>query len=248
MPKRGIAGLSPYETLVQRLTSLDSSVTLDILTEIAGYPIYLASLNTTYDYPIIWLNAGTHGDEPATVETAMRILEQPHRCDGIRVLVTPCLNGQGYDAGQRENAQDVDINWAFRRDDIPEIMLVKEMIERGPYAAIIDLHEDWESPGYYLYEQVRARGSLGGRITDRVRSVCPVNDSPVIEGEKADRGVIHPNMAVARRNNGDGVPGEVFRRATDHQITAESPTGQSMEARVNAHLTAIDILVETYRA
>ena len=32
----------------------------------------------------------------------------------------------------------------------------------------MDLHEDWESPGYYLYEQFRDMASIGPEITRRV--------------------------------------------------------------------------------
>ena len=58
--------------------------------------------------------------------------------------------------------------------------------------------------------------------------------------------MIFPNLEVAKRKKGEGVPVEVFNRVTDHQITSESPTVREMGARVKAHLVAIEVLLTAY--
>jgi protein MpaA len=233
--------------VIDRLAALKHSE-LSEIAQVAGHPVFSATVNPTASGASIWINAGTHGDEPAGVESALTFLEKsaPEIPTTTRIIVTPCINPFGYIADQRENADGVDINWAFKRDDVPEVAIIKNIIRDERFSAIIDLHEDWESPGYYLYEQVRDRPSLGHAITGRVRKVCPVNDESTIEGEKSDQGVIHPSMELAKRKQGEGVPVEVFLRATDHQITSESPKGRPMGDRVNAHLVAIRVFTQAY--
>jgi hypothetical protein len=239
--------VSDYKLVIDRLAALTHAEMSEIA-QIAGYPVFSATINPSATESSIWVNAGTHGDEPAGVESALTFLETAPAEIPVttRIIVTPCLNPTGYIADQRENADGVDINWAFKRDDVPEVTIIKTIIRDKRFCAIIDLHEDWESPGYYLYEQVRNRPSLGYAITDRVREVCPVNDETTIEGEIADRGVIHPSMELPKRKEGEGVPVEVFLQATDHQITSESPKERPVADRVNAHLAAIKVLTQAY--
>jgi murein peptide amidase A len=237
-----------YTAVVDRLSQLPEHISLSILGKVANLPVYSATVNPAATESSLWINAGTHGDEPATVEAALLFLEEwpsEYLCN-TRVTVTPCLNPSGFIECRRENADGIDINWAFSREDVPEIRIIKALISDQRYTAIVDLHEDWESPGYYLYEQIRDRMPLGHRITERVEEHCPVNTACEIEGERADRGVINPSMVVAKRRNGEGVPVEVFNLATDHQITSESPSGRPMDERVKAHLTAIAVFLEAY--
>ena len=240
--------MSDYQNVVDRLDALPESVSVRILEQISEYPVFAATVNVSNSECSLWINAGTHGDEPAPVEAVLRFLETPSDTlpANIQIVVTPCLNPFGYSEGRRENADGIDINWAYKRDDVPEVRLIKGLITDRRFTAVIDLHEDWESPGFYLYEQFRNRPSLGEAVTDRVRGVCPVNDAPVIEEEDACQGVIHPNPEALKRREGKGVPVEVFNEATDHQITTESPSGLPLETRVQAQLAAIDVLLETF--
>ncbi len=142
----------------------------------------------------------------------------------------------------------MDINWAFLRDDVPEIACIKKVVSNQRFRCVLDLHEDWESQGYYLYEQYRLK-SIGRSITDRVRGVCPVDSRNRIEGEDAVAGVIHPNMDVPKRRDGSGIPISLFRNEhTENMITSESPSSLELDIRVRAHLMAIEAALEQHVA
>ena len=76
-----------------------------------------------------------------------------------------------------------DVNWAFLRDDVPEIEILQGFLAGRVFAGVIDLHEDWESPGFYLYEMFGDQGALGREMVERVARVCPINENAEIEGE-----------------------------------------------------------------
>ena len=234
-----------YNAVVRRVEAV-SGIDVQILGEVEGLPVLCASAGRE-DAPIIYINGGTHGDEPAGVEAALAFLQGRWErwADRVRFEIIPCLCPWSYVHNARLNAQDVDVNWAFLRDDVPEIEILQGFLAGRVFAGVIDLHEDWESPGFYLYEMFGDRKSLGREMVERVERICPINKNAEIEGEVAVNGVIHPNMEVARRKYGEGIPIALFQRGhTGHLVTSETPTAQPMEVRVAAHLTAIKVMVE----
>ena len=237
-----------YNEVVKRAEALSRrGLRVEVLDRIDGYPVLCVSLGTAPSLPVIFVNGGTHGDEPAGTQGALAFLETgcDRWLDRFRFYVIPCLNPYGFVHDSRSNAQDVDVNWAFLDDDVPEIGVIKRFIRGREFAAIMDLHEDWESPGYYLYEQVRGRAPAGPRITCRVSEVCPLNTQTTIEGEAARNGVIFPNLEVEKRRMGGGVPIVLFQQKyTDRLITSETPSALAMEVRVRAHLVALETMLE----
>jgi hypothetical protein len=240
-----------YNDVVSRIEALRSKhMHVEVLDEIAGSPVYRVSLSTDTALPTILFNAGTHGDEPAGVESALQFLEgDPGEwLDHFQFEVIPCLNPHGYVNNQRENHQGIDINWAYQNDDVQEIELIKQHIIGRKFETILDLHEDWESPGFYLYEQVRGLFPAGPEMARRVSKVCPVNPHPIIEGEIAKNGVIFPDLEIAKRRKGSGVPIVIYDQGvTDRLITTETPTAEPLEVRVQANLIAIETLLKAHQ-
>jgi hypothetical protein len=111
---------------------------------------------------------------------------------------------------------------------------------------MIDLHDDRDSHGYYLYQSVDAGAEAVGRqIVDRVGTVTSINVNSEIEGRAADRGVIDgpcnpdtlawwPLAAYAKTHGVKRV------------LTLEAPGRHSIEARVQAHLVAIEAAIEYF--
>ena len=236
-----------YSAIVQRIENCEGKETvLRVLGEVAGYPVHAVRLSQDGTLPVVFINGGTHGDEPAGVEGVLAFLERSpgNWLDHFQFEVIPCLNPHGYVHGSRLNAMQVDINWAFLREDVPEIDLIKTFINGRRFEAVVDLHEDWESPGYYLYELVRNRPPAGSDITRRVAEVCPLNLNTTIEGERAVNGVVFPNMEVEKRRIEGGIPIALFQQAyTNHLITSETPTEAPMDQRVEAHQVALETIL-----
>lgn len=235
-----------YNEVIRRVEVL-SGIDVRVLGEVDGLPVLCASVGRRAA-PVVYINGGTHGDEPAGVEAALAFLERGWQrwTDGLRFDVIPCLCPWGYVHNARLNAQQVDVNWAFLRGDVPEIDILKRFIAGRVFEAVIDLHEDWESEGFYLYEQFRDRDPIGREMAAQVARVCPLNTNAEIEGEVAVDGVIHPNMNVSRRKLGEGIPIALYQRGyTGHLVTTETPTAQPMPVRVAAHLAAIEAMIAT---
>ncbi|MBM3216917.1 M14 family metallocarboxypeptidase, partial [Candidatus Poribacteria bacterium] len=214
------------------------------------YPIQCVRLSRDESVPTILVFGGTHGDEPAGVEAALAFIETGHApwLDRLRFEVVPCLNPWGYVHESRHNRQDIDLNWAFDRENLPEIAAVRALVAGRRFEAFIDLHEDWESPGYYLYELRRDGEPVGPEITRRAAKVCPIDTRPEIEGMEALNGVILPPDTRAADRRGAGIPIALFQRHTSHLVTSETPSSLALEPRVRAHEIALETIIAAHSA
>ena len=106
-------------------------------------------------------------------------------------VLLPCLNPWGYDQDVRENPDGKDLNREFNAPHpAAEIRFVHPKLQQ-PFDLVIDLHDDRDSLGYYLYQNVDTEAEAVGRqILDRVGKVTSINVNSEIEGRAADRGVI----------------------------------------------------------
>lgn len=220
------------------------------LGRVEGYPLFAITVGQRPDRPAVLLLAGTHGDEPAGVEAAFDFCRRSPE-PWLRYLnfeVIPCLNPWGYVRDSRHNAQDLDINWSYTRADVPELQLLRGLVQGRRFAFVMDFHEDWESPGFYLYELRRSAPPVGRQVTCRVARVCPINTSPTIEGYPADQGLIVPSPQREEEWRGRGIPIAMYHEHTDHLLTTESPTHLDLGRRIEAHLMALETVVEVHLA
>ena len=233
-----------YERVVRRAEAAAPTRTIG---EADGYPIVAASAappgNANRERPRVLLIAGTHGDEPAGVEAALRLLERKTERPPAHFEILPCVNPHGYIRNRRLNSGGDDLNWSYLRLDLPEIAAVHQVADNQRFDAVIDLHEDWESPGFYIYELSR-RGKAAEQVVQAVAEVCPINTNSEIEGDAAENGVLRPDSYdPIRKARGDGIPIALFHNHTDLYLTMETPTAEPMETRVQAHLRAVEAAV-----
>jgi protein MpaA len=99
----------------------------------------------------ILISGGIHGDEPAGVETLCAFLENKLYKDFLddwEFTILPCINPSGFEAGTRNNQDDIDLNRMFKEATVPqEVDFVKTVLDQ-PYDLDLELHEDIDSPGY----------------------------------------------------------------------------------------------------
>jgi protein MpaA len=131
----------------------------------------------------VYLNGGTHGDEPAGAEAVTRFLEEQRyeRWPQVAFTVTPCLNPWGYVHHRREGPGGRDLNRSFRRAGraTPEISAVKRALRGQAFDLFLDCHEDVDAPGLYVF----APSALGRAIVEAVRPLGPVHPGPLVDGE-----------------------------------------------------------------
>lgn len=192
----------------------------------------------------VYFSAGIHGDEPAGPLAVQQLLRDNRWPDEVAVHLCPCLNPMGFPLNRRENAQGIDLNRDYRHCRSLEVRAHVDWLARQPaFDLAVCLHEDWEAHGFYLYE-LNPGGvpSPAQRVLAAVAEVCPIDQSPQIDGREARGGLIRPSLDPAIRSHWP----EAFyliQHQTRHSLTLEAPSDFPLSTRVAALRRAVEALL-----
>jgi predicted deacylase len=189
----------------------------------------------------IYLSTGIHGDEPAGPLAALRLLQENRWPENAEFFLVPCLNPAGYTLNTRENADGRDLNRDYRNPKSAETRAHIAWLGRQPrFDLYLCLHEDWESHGFYLYEQnPDKKPSLAEKMIETVQKICPVDLSETIEGRAAKGGIVRPNILPHERPDWP----EAFYLITEKSrqgYTLEAPSDFPLPVRVNALVAGVN--------
>jgi hypothetical protein len=198
----------------------------------------------------LYISTGIHGDEPAGPPTALKLLRENLWPDNLEITLLPCLNPVGFVANRRENRGGIDLNRDYRNSRSAEIRAHIGWLEKQPrYDLYLCLHEDWESHGFYLYEQnPDQKPSPADAIIEQVGKVCPIDLSAEIEDRPATNGIIRPNIRPQERPDWPEALYLISHKSRQG-YTLEAPSDFPLETRIaalaTATRTAIDFFART---
>jgi protein MpaA len=188
----------------------------------------------------IYISAGIHGDEPAGPLAALRLIQENQWPPDAELWLLPCLNPEGFILNTRENAGGIDLNRDYRNTKAAETEAHIAWLERQPqFDLYLCMHEDWESHGFYLYEQnPDNRPSLAEKMIAAVGKVCPIDRSENIEDRPAQNGIIRPNISPPER---PAWPEALYliSHKSRQGYTLEAPSDFPLPVRVGALVVAV---------
>jgi predicted deacylase len=218
-----------------------------------AYSLYLMHLGSPGPGKLsVTISAGIHGDEPAGVEAVVRFLEQNASNESLLsnacFVVFPCDNPSGWELNIRENADGVDLNRQFAvRKPPPEVALIMKALEGRCFDLVFEMHEDVDSPGFYMYELAEDPSERVGEaiVQALALSGVPINFAPVIEEADAESGIIHPRSIKRFRKTHLPKAVYTYRICGGHVITLEPPASvMPLEERVRIELTGLSIALD----
>jgi protein MpaA len=194
----------------------------------------------------IYLSSGIHGDEPAGPLAALKLVQENRWPEVAEIFLLPCLNPTGFARKRRENADGVDLNRDYRDPKSAEVRAHIAWLERQPpFDFYLCLHEDWESHGFYLYEQnPDSKPSLAEKMVAAVKAVCPIDHSEIIEDRPAQGGVIRPNLDPRTRPQWAEAFYLIINKAR-RGYTLEAPSDFPLGTRVNALVVGVNAALAT---
>lgn len=192
----------------------------------------------------IYISAGIHGDEPAGLLTALKLIQENRWPENAEIFLLPCLNPIGFKLNRRENAEGRDLNRDYRHLHAAEVGAHIAWLERQPkFDLYLCLHEDWEAHGFYLYEQnPDGQPSFAEKMIAAVKPVCPVDLSETIEGRAAHGGIIRPNLKPHERPDWPEAFYLISHKARQG-YTLEAPSDFPLPTRVNALVAAVNAAI-----
>ncbi|HSY75019.1 MAG TPA: M14 family metallocarboxypeptidase, partial [Dongiaceae bacterium] len=188
----------------------------------------------------IYISAGIHGDEPAGPLAALRLLQENNWPPAAEIFFLPCLNPVGFTLNKRENADGIDLNRDYRNPQAAETRAHIAWLERQPkFDLYLCLHEDWESHGFYVYEQnPDNKPSLAEKMIEAVQKVCPIDLSEIIEDRAAQNGIVRSNISPQERPLWPEALYLITQKSRQG-YTLEAPSDFPLTARVNALVAAV---------
>ncbi len=195
----------------------------------------------------VYISTGIHGDEPAGPLAVLQLLRENNWPHDAAIWLCPCLNLTGFPLNRRENYAGVDLNRDYRHLQTEEIRTHVGWLGQQPqFDLTICLHEDWESLGFYLFEQnPDKKVSFAEEIIAAVEKVCPVDRSENIEGWPAKGGIISPAVNPDERPQW---PESVYliKNKTRLAYTLEAPSDFPLGVRVAALVTAVRTVLKAF--
>ena len=202
--------------------------------------------------PRVYLSAGIHGDEPAGPAAIVALLDQDLLGAGCDWTLLPLLNPEGLARQTRENADGLDLNRDYLRLSSPEVRAHRRWLATsGAFDLAVCLHEDWESRGFYLYENPseethQAMDAVGPRLIAALEADgYPIENAVEIDGFPACHGVIFPHEgtadgrpdALAEDENPEAL--HLWQHHHAHLFTLETPSSLPLDGRVAMHVAAV---------
>jgi protein MpaA len=195
----------------------------------------------------IYISAGIHGDEPAGPLAALRLLQENNWPENLELWLCPCLNPVGFTLNSRANLKGIDLNREYLKPVAEEVLAHIAWLERQPkFGLCLLLHEDWESHGFYLYEQnPDKKPSLAEKMIEAVQKVCPIDLSETIEDRPAQNGIVRPNIDSRSRPDWPEAF-YVITHKTRLSCTLEAPSDFPLPTRVNALVTSVNVALKNF--
>lgn len=237
------------------------------------YPLYCLYFSSNRNNaPLFYVSAGIHGDEPAGVECSTRLIEQvvaenkpaDHQFpfQTYNWLISPCDNPYGYEHNCRENAAGLDLNRMFESpnkcfetafitrtfqhsqcEQNQESFLQKTVVENLRIRLALDLHEDKDSVGFYLWERRSSDcKSIGVAVVNDVSEICAINRIPEIEYHPNEDGVITLLDRVTTKGWTRGR--YLIERVNTPCLILETPSSLDFEKRIDVHMMAIQSAIK----
>ncbi|HEX3466452.1 MAG TPA: hypothetical protein VHS78_20580 [Candidatus Elarobacter sp.] len=206
--------------------------------------------------PLVSISAGVHGDEPASCWALLSLVRDGLLDARFGYRLWPCLNPSGYVARTRENAEGDDVNRSFSRGGTtPESRAVFTANRDRRFVFALDMHEDFEADGCYVYEPLRP--GFTPYFSDRI--VTALDDAglpvqPLHDGYELGAPPGADTQAMYRLARGtvlvdydtelrvfDGLPSSIalMYRGAPAALTFESPLPRPWNERVAAHRIAV---------
>jgi hypothetical protein len=194
----------------------------------------------------VYISSGIHGDEPAGPLAVLKLLKENEWPQRVGVWLIPCLNPAGYVRNRREDEDGIDLNRDYRALKSALVGAHVAWLQRQPrFDATLLLHEDWESNGFYLYELNPNRvPSLAEAIISRVKEVCPIDTSPVIEGRPAQDGIICANPDLTKRPDWPEAFYLIHHKSA-LSYTLEAPSDFPLPTRIDALVAGVRGAIES---
>jgi hypothetical protein len=220
-----------------------------------SFPIWAALYDSDNnpDKINVLICAGIHGNEPASVETALTFIDklttEPELYKSLRVHILPVVNPWGWSYDVRFNREGLDVNRDFASFASQEAKIVKSFIADRHYNLIIDCHEDPSASGFYLYQYGNQNTDISREIIEEIKELgFPIEQEVNMVILKTDDGLIDAplwGLWYMKLTKQLSMANYLRLNNSKNVYTVETPTYPDQDERVAIQNMVIDKLINS---
>ncbi len=237
-----------YDLLTARWKHLAQKTGLEIvvLANQSGYEIFALRGVGKVQGGGLYLSAGVHGDEPATVWALLQWAEaNQERLAGESIIILPCVNPWGLVNNLRWDEQGRDLNRMFQNESLPFFLSWRKLLGKQQFLLTLNLHEDYDAQGIYVYELAPPDVNVSDQVFTRIESIIPRESREEVEGRPVRAGMVHRSKDLRRVVEEElegGYPEAIYLylNHTRLALTFETPSEFAFHERVQAQVGFIE--------
>ncbi len=200
----------------------------------------------------LYISAGVHGDECAPVWALLEWMRSSWKeiPEDFPILLFPCLNPIGLAENTRRDGDGIDLNRHFHDTSLPLIASWQRVMAGRRFDLAVNLHEDYDATGIYLYELGRS-APIGDRLLRHAEAHISRETAAVIDGADFQDGLLFhgediEEVITGRLNGGYPEAIHLFLHHTDRSVTFETPSEHDLNRRIEAQFAFLKGLGELW--
>lgn len=191
----------------------------------------------------IYVSAGVHGDECAPPWALLQWAESsPSLLEELPFLFVPCFNPVGLIENTRHDGDKVDLNRNFQNRELPLIAAWQDLLEGRRFSMALNLHEDYDATGIYLYE-ISDGGSPGDSFLSACQDLIPRETAASVDGSDFENGLLSHDAdeadlrSIVEEDLGGGMPEAIYLylNHSGNSFTFETPSEMELRQRIRTH-------------
>lgn len=230
-----------YEVLRRRweIVGERGELSLKVFCEVGGYPVLVLenARAAAGESGGLYISAGVHGDECAPVWALLQWAESdPSIFRTAPLVIFPCLNPHGLVENTRRDHRGIDLNRCFEDTDDPLIRAWQTFLEGRHFEVAVNLHEDYDAGGIYLYELARG-DSPGNKLLEACEELIPREMASKVDGSDFHNGLLSHSgdlQKLVEEELGGGYPEAIllFLKYAENSFTFETPSEFDLLVRI----------------
>jgi len=221
------------------------------LYEVGGHPVIVVENDRSRanEPGGLYVSAGIHGDECAPVWGLLEwVAGNPPALRDRPVMIFPCLNPVGLIDNTRRDGFGVDLNRSFSDTANPLIDAWQKRLEGRCFDISVNLHEDYDCTGIYLYELSRDE-ARGDSLLAACEGIIPRESASEIDGSDFQNGVLVRTSEIEQiveEQLGGSYPEAIllFLKYARYSYTFETPSEFDLPRRIAAQRAFLEAVTE----
>ena len=253
-----VRDLAPLQRNLQTADAASAHVLLTAIGRIA-YPEfeapvwYVAYRPFQPALPRVLVLAGIHGDETAGVDYAaglVGLLVAPPVPAAYDMDIIPIVNPWGYVHDLPLNGKGVEIGRDFATFDSQEARVVRRFLREKRYDLVIDLREDPDAAGFYMWQYGMADETVSARIVSSVQAEGhPIESDTSLGFLRPRNGIVAApiwGLTILRLSQQLTLAGYVRQNVSELVFTVVTPSRRPLAERVAMQRIAVEMLLGEY--